>query len=189
MRFIIIKQRKTQPVKTAFSNAFHHWNIIKLQSFWGGAPDPDGGAYSAPPYPLAGAGGVSPSRTHPSHTHHPCPFLNLDPPLVSACVCACVCVLDDCIPCVVDLLCIVYIVKGNMHAFISAIQGDRFRGSPRQKPGYIPKRKVGHIRVKKTLIYRMADSFHLCSKMMMYIFVLPLRYLLNWTKFVHALGT
>ena len=56
----------------AFSNAFHDWNIIKSQSFWGSAPDPDGGAYSAPPYPLAGAGGVPPSRTHPSHTHHPC---------------------------------------------------------------------------------------------------------------------
>ena len=26
----------------------------KTYSFWGGAPDPDGGAYSAPPYPLAG---------------------------------------------------------------------------------------------------------------------------------------
>ena len=26
----------------------------KTDSFWGGAPDPDGGAYSAPPYPLAG---------------------------------------------------------------------------------------------------------------------------------------
>ena len=41
--------------------------MIKLQSFWGSAPDPDGGAYSAPPYPLAGLrGGVAPSRTHPS---------------------------------------------------------------------------------------------------------------------------
>ena len=26
----------------------------KTYSFWGGAPDPDGGAYSTPPYPLAG---------------------------------------------------------------------------------------------------------------------------------------
>ena len=43
-------------------------NIVKLQSFWGRAPDPDGGAYSAPPYPVAVAGGY-PLPHHPSHTH------------------------------------------------------------------------------------------------------------------------
>ena len=32
----------------------------KLQSGWGSAPDPDGGAYSAPPYPLAGREGATP---------------------------------------------------------------------------------------------------------------------------------
>ena len=34
--------------------------LQKLQSGWGGAPDPDGGAYSAPPYPLAGREGLRP---------------------------------------------------------------------------------------------------------------------------------
>ena len=44
------------------------WSLImqNLKSFWGFAPDPNGGAYSAPPYPLPGAGGGNaPSRTHP----------------------------------------------------------------------------------------------------------------------------
>ena len=49
MRFIIIKQRKTKPVKTAF------FLTRFMIGIWGSAPDPDGGAYSAP---LAGAGGV-----------------------------------------------------------------------------------------------------------------------------------
>ena len=35
-------------------------NMQKLQSGWGSAPDPDGGAYSAPPYPLAGREGATP---------------------------------------------------------------------------------------------------------------------------------
>ena len=34
--------------------------LQKLQSGWGSAPDPDGGAYSAPPYPLAGREGATP---------------------------------------------------------------------------------------------------------------------------------
>ena len=34
--------------------------LQKLQSGWGFAPDPDGGAYSAPPYPLAGREGATP---------------------------------------------------------------------------------------------------------------------------------
>ena len=39
-----------------------------LQIFWGFAPDPNGGAYSAPSYPLAGAGGGhAPSCTHLLH--------------------------------------------------------------------------------------------------------------------------
>ena len=37
-----------------------------LLNFWGSAPDPDGGAYSAPPYPPCWAGGgLTPSRTLP----------------------------------------------------------------------------------------------------------------------------
>ena len=37
-----------------------------MLSFWGSAPDPDGGAYSAPPYPPCWAGGgLTPSRTLP----------------------------------------------------------------------------------------------------------------------------
>ena len=34
--------------------------LQKLQSGWGSAPDPDGGAYSGPPYPLAGREGATP---------------------------------------------------------------------------------------------------------------------------------
>ena len=34
--------------------------LQKLQSGWGSAPDPDGGAYSTPPYPLAGREGATP---------------------------------------------------------------------------------------------------------------------------------
>ena len=36
----------------------HHSGLrcIKIVGSWGSAPDPDGGAYSAPPDPLAGLG-------------------------------------------------------------------------------------------------------------------------------------
>ena len=50
---------------------------LKLQSFWGSAPDPDGGAYSAPPIPPSCGGRVRPSR----HTQHPCPPPPPPPPL------------------------------------------------------------------------------------------------------------
>ena len=36
---------------------FFNAETLKLQSFWGSDPDPDGGTYSAPPYPLAGREG------------------------------------------------------------------------------------------------------------------------------------
>ena len=41
--------------------------LQKLQSGWGSAPDPDGGAYSAPSYPLAGReGAMSPPAPTPA---------------------------------------------------------------------------------------------------------------------------
>ena len=52
VHFIIIKQRKTKQVKTAFSNTFHDWNIIKLQSFWSSAP---ARSVSPPPLPKPGS--------------------------------------------------------------------------------------------------------------------------------------
>ena len=47
----------------------------KLQSGWGSAPDPDGGAYSAPPYPLAGGACPLPLSLSPPRSEI------LDPPL------------------------------------------------------------------------------------------------------------
>ena len=44
------------------------WAISQYENFWDCAPDPDWGANSASPYHLAGAGGVTPSRTHPGPT-------------------------------------------------------------------------------------------------------------------------
>ena len=51
----------------------------KTYSFWGGAPDPHGGAYSAPPYPLAGLVWVT--TVQPDHSLYrgagpaiPCPM-------------------------------------------------------------------------------------------------------------------
>ena len=43
----------------------------KLQSGWGSAPDPDGGAYSAPPYPLAGVGVSLAALTFPPSLPNP----------------------------------------------------------------------------------------------------------------------
>ena len=48
--------------------------VQNLQSGWGSAPDPDGGAYSAPPYPLAGGGRVLP---------RPCTYTPPPPPLLN----------------------------------------------------------------------------------------------------------
>ena len=42
-----------------------------LQSFWGGAPDPDRGAYSVPPYPLARREGVTPPPAPSLFIHLP----------------------------------------------------------------------------------------------------------------------
>ena len=43
------------------------WSVLNAKNvgFWGSAPDPDGGAHSAPPYPLAGREGCPASRTLP----------------------------------------------------------------------------------------------------------------------------
>ena len=43
--------------------------LQKLQSGWGGAPDPDGGAYGAPPYPLAGRDGATPPPAPTNQFH------------------------------------------------------------------------------------------------------------------------
>ena len=40
-----------------FLRSFGGFSNAKSAGFWGGAPDPDGGASSAPPYPLAGREG------------------------------------------------------------------------------------------------------------------------------------
>ena len=40
-----------------FLRSFRGFSNAKSAGFWGGAPDPNGGAYSAPPYPLAGREG------------------------------------------------------------------------------------------------------------------------------------
>ena len=43
------------------------WGVFNAKSvgFWGGAPDPGGGAYSAPPHPLAGWEGCPPPAPSP----------------------------------------------------------------------------------------------------------------------------
>ena len=85
-----------------------------------------------------------------------------------------------------------------IYAFLSAIQGDNhscFSESPCRQPGYVPKRKPltmpTAIRayddaLRKNLIYKAADSFHLVWNMdntyhvHVYIFVPPvLRHLLG----------
>ena len=61
MYFIIEREHKLgYPCFYAIMLRFMAEKLQKLQSGWGGAPDPDGGAYSAPPYPLAGREGATP---------------------------------------------------------------------------------------------------------------------------------
>ena len=52
--------------------------LQNLQSGWGSAPEPDGGAYSAPPYPLAGREGATPppAPTPALHEFHLIAFPN-----------------------------------------------------------------------------------------------------------------
>ena len=82
-------------VFTYFLGVFY----AKTVGFWGGAPDPGGGAYSAPPHPLAGREGCpppapSPGRPRlllrptltgapPSPPPPPPPSQFLDPPLIA----------------------------------------------------------------------------------------------------------
>ena len=61
-----------------FLRSFWSFLCAKSAGFWGGAPDPDGGAYSAPPYPLAGREGCPPPAPSPGH-HHIAPPLLLSP--------------------------------------------------------------------------------------------------------------
>ena len=63
MYFIIEREHKLGYIHVSMQLCmlcFVDENMQKLQSGWGGAPDPDGGAYSAPPYPLAGREGATP---------------------------------------------------------------------------------------------------------------------------------
>ena len=61
MYFIIEREHKLgYPCFYAIMLCFVAEKLQKLQSGWGSAPDPDGGAYSAPPYPLAGREGLRP---------------------------------------------------------------------------------------------------------------------------------
>ena len=61
MYFIIEREHKLgYPCFYAIMLCFVDEKLQKLQSGWGSAPDPDGGAYSAPPYPLAGREGATP---------------------------------------------------------------------------------------------------------------------------------
>ena len=56
--------------------------LRKLQSGWGSAPDPDGGTYSAPTYPLAECVRIPCGTPPPSQILHT--------PLLCVCVCVCV---------------------------------------------------------------------------------------------------
>ena len=54
----LIAQRKKKGLtgkvwKHTIMLCFESEKVKKLQSVWGSAPDPNGGAYSTPPYPLA----------------------------------------------------------------------------------------------------------------------------------------
>ena len=61
MYFIIEREHKLgYPCFYAIMLCFVDEKLQKLQSGWGSAPDPDRGAYSAPPYPLAGREGATP---------------------------------------------------------------------------------------------------------------------------------
>ena len=63
MYFIIQRKHKLgkgYPCFYTIMLCFVTEKLQKLQSGWGSAPDPDGGAYSAPPYPLAGREGATP---------------------------------------------------------------------------------------------------------------------------------
>ena len=51
--------------KKAKSKGFHDFKMIKLQSFWDGAPDPHGADCSAPPSSWGERG--MPFSTHPIH--------------------------------------------------------------------------------------------------------------------------
>ena len=48
-----------------FLRSFGGFSNAKSAGFWGRAPDPDGGASSAPPYPLAGREGCPPPAPSP----------------------------------------------------------------------------------------------------------------------------
>ena len=61
MYFIIEREHKLgYPSFYAIMLCFVAEKMQKLQSGWGSAPDPHGGAYSAPPYPLVGREGAAP---------------------------------------------------------------------------------------------------------------------------------
>ena len=61
MYFIIEREHKLgYPCFYAIMLGFVAEKLLKLQSGWGSAPDPDGGANSASPYPLAGREGATP---------------------------------------------------------------------------------------------------------------------------------
>ena len=94
---LLICQSPASNSNYIFSAVFtYFWGVFYAKSvgFWGGAPDPGGGAYSAPPHPLAGREGCpspAPSlgrprlllRPTPRHTlaGAPPPSQFLDPPL------------------------------------------------------------------------------------------------------------
>ena len=50
---VAVKIQELEP-RAVFTH--HALNLAETYSFWGGAPDPDGGAYSAPPIPPSWAG-------------------------------------------------------------------------------------------------------------------------------------
>ena len=61
--------------------SFGGFSNAKSAGFWGSAPDPDGGASSVPPYPLAGREGCPPPRDGSAYSQ-PLPFSA--PPTVQA---------------------------------------------------------------------------------------------------------
>ena len=68
MYFIIEREHELgYPCFYAIMLGFVAEKLLKLQSGWGSAPDPDGGANSASPYPLAGREGATPPPAPPPH--------------------------------------------------------------------------------------------------------------------------
>ena len=55
-----VHKHLTDPLPPPFWNSYLVLFYAKSVGFWGGAPDPDGGACSAPPYLLAGREGCPP---------------------------------------------------------------------------------------------------------------------------------